>query len=260
MNSNMNKIIDFVRSRVFLVNIALSTVVVLILVFFTYLWLNSFTNHGETVKVPDLKGMKFSRLESLLEGSTLKVVISDSSVFVLDKPAGIVIDQDPPANEEVKEGRTIYVTITRSVPPQVKLPNLSDVSKRQAEAILFSYGLKTGDVSYQPDVAKDVVLAVRFKGRELKVGDEIPKGSVLELVLGDGLGNTSVDIPNLVGLTLDEALFVLRACSLKTGAVEFEGILKDSSDARVFRQIPSYGDTTDLQQGDQIDLFLMQSR
>ena len=43
-----------------------------------------------------------------------------------------LIDQDPEPNDKVKENRTVYITITKTVAPKIKMPNLIDVSYKQA--------------------------------------------------------------------------------------------------------------------------------
>ncbi|MFM1746095.1 MAG: hypothetical protein RLZZ630_2032 [Bacteroidota bacterium] len=254
----MSNLVLFLRSRAFLIQLLLSSLVAFLVLVAIYFWLDRFTKHGETVVVPELRNIPFLRIENLLEGTQFNYEIADSSVFLIDKPPGTIIDQDPAPGQLVKEGRTIYVTVTRKIPPQVKIPHLTDVSKRQAEAILMSYGLRSGDVIYEADVAKDVVLGLRFKGRELGLGDEVPKGSSIDLVLGDGKGNTETGIPVLIGLTLDEARFVLEASGLIAGEVEFDESVRDTTLARVFRQEPMPGDSVVLLQGETVGLFLTQ--
>lgn len=250
--------IEFLRSRVFFIQLGLALLVMLLILMVTYNWLGSYTNHGETVSVPNLKDMKYADLEKFLKDKSFNVKISDSSIYILDKPAGVVVEQDPAPNELVKEGRTIYVAITRTVLPQVKMPNLVDVSQRQAEAILNSYGLKVGNLIYKPDLAKDAVLEIMSKGRILKAGDEITKGSVVDLVLGDGIGSTDVLVPQLVNLSLEEAMFVLQGSSLNIGELEFDGTISDSSAAKIYMQDPTPSDTSYLKQGESIKLYLRQ--
>lgn len=255
----MNAMIQFLRSKKFITHFLVSNLIVVILLVITYQWLNAYTNHGETVTVPNVVGMKFKDLEKVLGDKSMKVEVADSSVFMLDKPPGVVIDQDPAANEMVKEGRTIYVTITRTVPPQVKLPDLRDVSQRQAEAILASYGLKVGQLIYKPDLAKNAVLAVVFKGRDMRPGDELAKGSTVDLVLGDGVGNTEVLVPVLKGMTYDEVMFVLQGSSINPGTIVFDKEVTDTTLAKVYRQIPEPGDSAFIHQGESIDLFFTQT-
>src|SRR5688572_17356398 len=138
----------------------------------------------------------------------------------------------------------------------IKMPDLVDVSLRQAEAILQSNGLKTGNLVYRPDLAKNAVLAQLYKGAEIKPGSDISKGSVIDLVLGDGLGNTMVSVPNLVTLTKSEAMFVLKASSLTIGSVYFDEDVKNPETAKVYRQNPSYSDSSTIAQGQAVDIYL----
>ncbi len=252
----MQKILSFLKSKTFLLQLSIIVGVLFFSTFGVYSWLNTYTNHGETITVPDLRGMKFSELESFLSNKSLRIKISDSSVFILGKPPGVVIEQDPAPSELVKENRTVYVTITRTVAPQVKIPNLVDVSHRQAEAILNSYGLKVGTLTYRPDLAKDAVLTILNNGRTLKTGDELPKGSVIDLVLGDGIGNTDVPVPQLIGLTLEEVMFVLQGSQLNAGATVYDASVVDTTTAKVYRQVPMPGDSVFVKQGESIDLYL----
>lgn len=252
----MSQIAKFFTSKTFVTQLGMIVVLLFGIFFFTYRWLNAYTNHGETITVPDLRGMKLEQLNAFLESKHLQVKVSDSTSYLLDKEPGTVIEQDPAANDKVKEGRTIYVTITKKVPPGVKLPNLVDVSRRQAEAMLASYGLVVGSITYKPDLAKDAVLSFIVKGVTMSPGTQVPKGTVVDLVLGDGLGNTEVTIPQLVGLSLDEALFVLQGSQLVPGQTLFDAGVKDTSKAVIYKQVPDPADTTVIHQGESIDLYL----
>jgi beta-lactam-binding protein with PASTA domain len=222
---------------------------------FLYRWLDSYTDHGNSVSVPDLRGMNIKAMNGFLRGKNLNYKIADSSAYMLETKPGTIIEQDPRPDEKVKHGRTIYLTITRSEAPMVKLPQLKDVSLRQAEAILAAAGLRMGEQIFKPDLAKNAVLSMMIKGRELKAGTEVPKGSAIDLIVGDGLGNTLVTVPSLIGLTYDEALFVLKGSSLNIGSLFFEGFIRDTLNAKVYDQHPSPGDA-DINQGEAIDLYL----
>ena len=98
-------------SKKIIVHLIASIAALLLVVYILVSWLGTYTNHGETVTVPNLKGMKYSELKEFLESKNLDVKISDSSMFLLDKGPGVVVEQDPGPNEQVKEGRSIYVSI-----------------------------------------------------------------------------------------------------------------------------------------------------
>ncbi len=248
--------LKFLSSKTFLIHLSLLMVLVFSLLTITYYWLGAYTNHDETIVVPDLKGKPWRSLEQGLNLKHLRMQIADSSIYIVDQPGGQVIEQDPVPGSRVKENRAIYVTVSKILPPQVKMPNIIDVSDRQAEAILLSYGLKTGGRKYQPDLAKDAVLEISTRGRVLHPGDEVPKGTVIDMLLGDGFGNTQVKVPMLINLTADEAIFVLNGSKLATGSVSYDSDVKDTTTAVVYRQWPMAGDTTTLKQGEPVDIYL----
>lgn len=245
---------DKLSKRKILIHLVASIATMIIILFTLVSWLSSYTNHGETVTVPNIKGMKYAELKEYLGNKNLEVKISDSSMFLLDKGPGVVVEQDPRPNEQVKEGRTIYVSITRTVPPQVKMPNLIDVSQRQAEAILFSYGLRLGSMIYKPDLAKGAILEMSCKGKLLKAGESIAKGSRIDLVLGDGVGITDVAVPNLLNLSLEEAVFVLKGSALNVGEVSYPSGKLDSVNFFVVEQMPMPGDSVFIKQGESVSL------
>ena len=246
----------FLSSKTFFIHLSLFIVLVVGILIMTYYWLGAYTNHGETIVVPDLKGKPWKSLEQGLTLKHLKMQIADSSIYIVDQPGGQVIEQDPPPGSRVKENRSIYLTVSKFVPPQVKMPNVIDVSDRQAEAILMSYGLKTGQRKYQPDLAKNAVLEISTNGRVLHPGDEVPKGTIIDMLLGDGFGNTQVKVPMLINLTIDEAIFVLTGSKLATGSITYDDDVKDPSSAIVYRQWPVAGDSTSLKQGEPVDIYL----
>ena len=139
------------------------------------------------------------------------------------------------------------------------MPNLIDVSLRQAEAILQTYGLKTGEFIYRADLAKNAVLEQKFHGREIKPGTPVNKGSMIDLVLGDGVGTSKVAVPELVGLTKSEALFVLKGSSLNVGAVIYDENIRDSLTAKIYRQFPLPSDSASINEGEAIDIYLTQT-
>ncbi len=248
-------LIQFLKTRFFWINILVIFTVIIMSIGLVYKWLDSYTDHGNSVSVPDLKGMNIQKVNDFLRTKNLSFKIADSSVYLLDQKPGTIVEQDPQPDEKVKQGRTIYLTITRSSAPMVKVPALKDVSLRQAEAILAASGLRMGEQIFKPDLAKNAVLSMMINGRELKAGTDVPKGSAIDLIVGDGLGNTIVTVPSLIGLTYDEALFVLKGSSLNIGSLFFDGVIKDTLNAKIYDQNPAPDNNT-INQGEAIDLYL----
>lgn len=149
-------------------------------------WLEKSTNHGQEITVPDLRKLTLSKVSEKLEGIELEYVLVDSVDYRSDFPPLSVVQQDPFPGEKVKSHRKIYIKINSSTFGNIKLPELIQTSYRQAVPTLKAAGLQLGTVTYVPNIGKDMVLEVYCKGRKLKAGEKIKKGSKIDLVLGDG--------------------------------------------------------------------------
>lgn len=250
-----SKVFRFLSSKSFVINLGIAGTISIIGLLGVYAMLGSYTHHGQIIKVPDLRGMNSDSLGTYLNSLHLRFKIIDS-LYESGKQPGEVLDQDPASGSGVKQERTIYVSINSVKPPKVKMPDLVDVSFRQAEAILQTYGLVTGQVSYQPDLAKNAILKQLFKGVVIKPGTEIYKGSAIDLVLGDGTGTSDLPVPELFGLTRNEAEFVLQGSGLALGLVSFSPGVKDSASATVYKQEPEATLNSVIRRGDAIDIFL----
>ena len=250
----------FIFSRNFLFHLIGALVFYSICMLLFVVFVRGYTKHGESITVPDVRGKTYDEASRILQKSKLEFRISDSS-YVENKPPLAIIDQTPVANSKVKEYRTIYLTVNARSAPEVKMPDLKDASLKQATMILESYGMKIGQLVYKPDLAKNVVLDQQFEGHSIIPGTVIKKGSVIDLVLGDGLGETTVDVPNLIGLSLREARFVLEGSSLNLGAVVADNTVNgDTLDAIVYRQIPEADNPErKMNAGEGVDVFITSS-
>ncbi|MEI6508805.1 MAG: PASTA domain-containing protein [Bacteroidota bacterium] len=246
---------NFIKS--FGVHIVTIAVVIILIFTTTSLILNSYTRHGESLTVPDIKGMKISEAINLLTEKKLRYVITDS-VYISDKPTLSVVEQNPVSQSKVKEGRIIYLTINANEAPTILMPQLIDISMRQASTILLSAGLKAGKIIYKPDIAQNVVLDMVYKGRSIKAGTKITKGATIDLILGDGLDGSDVPLPDLKGLTMEEASNLISSSSLNMGSVFYQGVIKDTVSAKVVKQIPEYTDGKMVRGGQAVDLFIKQ--
>jgi beta-lactam-binding protein with PASTA domain len=236
----------------------------LLIVFFLSLgWITGF---GKTAKVSSVVGQSYVAAQQQLEKEGFEVVILDS-IYVDSVAKLAVIRQTPEADEIVKAGRTIYLTINRMVPPQVEMPSLVGFSLKSAELYLQSLQLKLGAITYKPDFARNAVLDQLFNGVPIAQGVKIPLGSTISLVIGTGLGGEETDVPNLVGLTYPEALNQLSLQGINLGSVLSVETIKDSAASFVFRQTPGYLSNkldsltgmpliNKIRQGQLIDLYL----
>ena len=165
-------------------NLIMLVVVSIVLLIVLWFWMKDYSHHGESVEVPQVKGMLLPDAEYELEKQGLVVVISDSS-YNRNLPAGTVLEVTPDAGSKVKAGRNIYLTINTRNVPTLPIPDIADnCSLREAEARLKSLGLKLGPIEYAPG-DKDWVLSVKCKGRTVVAGDRVEIDCPITLVVGN---------------------------------------------------------------------------
>ncbi|MFD2164307.1 PASTA domain-containing protein [Paradesertivirga mongoliensis] len=250
----MNKFLAYLRTETFRRNLIIAIISVVLFILLIFFSLRYYTRHGEGVPVPKLQGLPVEKAIELLEAQGLGYQID--SVYQIDKAPGMVVEQDPDPNTNVKLNRTIYLTIITRTAPDVGFPDIFEKTFLEARAILGNYGIKIGDTSYISDIARDRVLKVQFGGKQVSTGDMIPKGSTISLVLGDGRGASEVDLPPVTGLTLSEAIMALRGSQLNLGVVTYENVT-DTASATVIKQFPALSDSlTKVSIGTSVDLIL----
>lgn len=232
----MSKFGAYIKSASFGKTLLFAAGTVLAVVLIAFFSLNYYTRHGSGIPVPKLKGLNIDRAIQLLDEQGFEYKID--SAYIADQPPGTVIEQDPDPETNVKEGRVIYLTIVTTQAPMVSLPDMEQNNYREALATLANYGLKLGDTSYRSDIARDRVLEVRFGGKVIGPGTKLPKGSSVDLVLGDGQGASEVDIPDLLNQDLDAARFAIKGAGLTLGTVTYEGTITDSSNVIIVAQSP----------------------
>ena len=139
------------------------------------------------------------------------------------------------------------------------MPDVSDVSYRQADAMLKAIGLNVSNVEYSPSEYKDLVVAVKYRGRTIQAGTRIPEGSFVILVVGSGMGGESVSVPSLKGLTLEEARRDALNNSVIVGAIEYDVQPSGDEDQYVvYRQKPAAGQQ--VESGKRIDIWLSKDK
>jgi beta-lactam-binding protein with PASTA domain len=143
----------------------------------------------------------------------------------------------------------------------VSLPDIIDAPYISAAATISNYGLKIGDTTYKPDIARNHVLEVRFAGQPIQAGTKLPKGSKIDLVLGDGAGASEVEIPDLANQQLDEAKFALKYSGLLLGTITYEGTITDSTNLVIVSQMPMKTDSvTKVPNGTRINVTVTQGK
>lgn len=247
---------EFFTSRVFFKHVGLAMLATIILFWISLQLISLFTRHGNESAMPNYIGKLFSEVENIAPENEFEFVITDS-IYDENKEPGTIIIQDPPPFSKVKSNRKVYVTIVASIPEMVEMPNLIDLSLRQAMAEMNSLDLRVNNIEYIPHFAQNTVRGQKYRGRMISSGTEIPRGSKIDLVLGDGHREGGLRVPMLIGKTYEEALDLLIMSSLNVGTENF--IDNDNPEnVRVFRQDPPPG--TQFPLGGFVNLWMRSSQ
>ena len=176
--------------------IAMALVVILLIVGVNY-GLDWYTHHGESIRVPNIEGMRIDKARETMEECGLEIVVTDSG-YNRQLPADCVLTQNPGAGLTVKSGHTIYVTINSSNSPSVAIPDVVDNSSyREAEAKLISLGFKVLPPQYVTG-EKDWVYGVSCNGRKVSTGERISIEQPLTLLVGSGQYGADEEL-NVIG-------------------------------------------------------------
>lgn len=245
----------FLFSKKFLVNLIAASAFGAVLVAGVFWYMDHYTDHGVTFEVPDFRGISIDSLEAAFDTTELNFMIVDS-IYSDEIPRGSVAEHDPLPGSMVKRNRVVYITANAWLKQQVQMPDLVNLSLRQAKAKLESSGLRMGELTYTPDIAKNAVLKQFARGVEIEKGTSIVKGATIDLEMGDGLSSSRVPIPYLLYRDLAAATEAIKAASLNVGAVVIDTPITDTAYVKVYRQIPSHNPNRLLRMGSFVDLFL----
>lgn len=239
-------------------NVVLAAVVGMALLFAAVVWLSKFTQHGKEVVVPTVTGMYVEEAEILAHNEGLTIQVIDST-YNRKMPLGTIVDQNPRAESHAKSGRSVYVIVNAKAIRKVPVPDLRDVSYRQAEATLKAIGLEVEEVEYEPSEYKDLVLDMRYAGHSVEAGERISEGSKLTLVVGFGQGTELVAVPDLTGKTVEEVRTRLLSGRLILGSVDYDEDVTESNKDMfvVYRQSESAGNS--ILEGSRIDVWMTTS-
>ncbi|NOT52271.1 MAG: PASTA domain-containing protein [Chitinophagaceae bacterium] len=249
----------FITHRPLWVNI-LAGIVLAFAIFFLFLSsLKCLTGHGRSAAVPSVAGKTYEEARQILKKAGFSVDIQDS-IYVDTMRPRTVIKQIPDADEIVKRNRTVYLVVSRAVPPIVEMPNLVGYSFRNAQMVLINMGLKIGDTTFKPDFARESVLEQIYNGSAIKPGAQIRKGSVISLVLGDGIGKREFAVPTITGMQFCEVRELLEQYGVVIGAIVMDANVSDTCSAWIFKQNPErYDDEkkiNHIRSGQTMDLWL----
>ncbi len=229
-----------------------------IILAFIFLWavlksLDAFTRHGEVYIVPDFKGQTVDSLIDQNYNEFFDLIVIDS-VYDRFLAKGSVIMQHPLPGSRVKQGRHVYITIVAEMPETVMMPNLKNLSLRQALVTLESVNLDLGILEYVDYFARNAVLEQVINDEPIEPGTEVNVGTKVDLQVGKGEMDINIPVPVLIARKRKEAIKELHYAYLNVGKEHFlDG--EDSTKARVYKTSPLPLKDNFLNLGDKVDIW-----
>jgi len=249
----------FLVSKVFLVNLLIALLLLSGGLYATLNYLEDYTLHGKSMEVPNLINYQLEEAKDVLSESEAFSAVVNDSIFKKGVPGGTILDQNPKGGKTVKQDRKIYLSIAAVSPPMVDMPNLVDLSLRQATALMETYSFEVGKLTYKPDLCRNCILEQLVAGVKIEAGDKIERGATVDLVVGQGLGNELTSVPYLIEFNTSLAEELLKTKSLNLGGVLYDESVQSAEDtlaALVYKQIPFYSEAPIARMGSAVDIYL----
>ena len=234
--TKMNKIKNFFQNHkaVKVILIALIFIIVFVAsIGITLSVMNS--KNPKDVLLPNLVGLTLDEAKSKGAESKLEINVADEK-YDVKIPEGQIISQDPKyqANFTVKEGRTINVVVSKGQ-EIVKVTKLIGKTKDEARKEAKALGIELEiEEDYNDDVEAGIVVE-----QDKQEGEEVLAGSKVKIKVS--LGIEQVEVPNLTGLSEDEAKKKITEAKLKwirtdriKDSSKGQGVVEQSISAKSF--------------------------
>lgn len=183
-------------TNIFVKNLLLMAIIAVVLVAGVLIGLSYYTKHNEWIAVPNLKGLQIEEAGNILRSTELKYEIV-SSLYDTGQPPGSIVEQIPKENSNIKKGRKVFLYIQAEGEQMISIPDLKDMSRRQAESQLNTLGFTDIKIAEVPSVYKGLVISLSYEGKEVVPGQKIPKGAPLRMTVGAGGESVADSIPSI---------------------------------------------------------------
>ena len=203
---------------------------VLLIFLFNSVLMPLYVKHTTLVKVPNVVGMNFMDAKNVIEDAGLDVKQGDLK-YDETKPIGVVLDQNPQAEQFVKGGRRVYLMVCGGE-QLIEVPKLTGKTLRDAKFSLEQRNLKIGDIAkkFSYDSPEDVVLS-----QIIQPGSKVKKSTKIDLIVSNGPQLGNIVVPDLIGKKLEDAKKAITDAKLKVGKLTYL-----SSDLPVGQVIDQY--------------------
>lgn len=234
------------------------------LLMITSWWLKCYTRHGQSIELPDFIGKNFEEANRIASKHDFELVKIDS-VFKVDQPGSIILQQNPLPGSHVKEDRKVYLVVTKHTAdliPLSALPKLYGQSYESKSAELKKgFDITTMIAGYIYDAGPvNYIMGVIYQGDTLlnnkieRLDYSIPKGGTLGMILSKDTG-ADISLPNVVCMNYTAAAFLLNSLGLVVDEIE-EDVLNNKNESYVTHQEPLFDADYSIKSGDTVHIYL----
>ena len=209
---------SLLTNKKFYLNIGVALVLFFLIILVAVLSLKSWTRHGESITLPDFRELPIEDLKQFAKDNGLNYKIIDSVYNDYLAPGTIVL-QDPYPNSGVKRGRNIYVSIVSSLPESVVMPNVVNLSVRQAVSLIYGNDLTISKINFVSGFDKNAVQKQLIDDEVVEPGTKLKKFTAVTLVASKGEHSERHKAPNIKGLTKKEAIQRIYQNSFNVGNI-----------------------------------------
>lgn len=197
------------------------------------------------IEVPDVVNLPVEEAQQVLEEKGLKAIITEEYSDEVEE--GIVISQSEEPGKKVKRGREITLVVSKG-PEMLEVPDVRGKSQDEAEMELQNAGFDNivVETAFHDEVPQGNVIDQNPRS------GKHPKSTTIELLVSKGKEPVTVDMPNLVGLQLDEAQAKINSLNLVLNEPILYRESKEYLEGQVMGQTP--GPNEKVEEGTKVTL------
>jgi len=248
--------LHFLKKKNFYINLLIILFLCVFLLWLTFRLLDKYTRHDKVYTMPDFVGQDYRQVKHNYAKDFHFILID--SVYPKGQQPGSIYQQDPLPGSKIKKGRNVYTIIVAETPEMTVMPNLKNISLREAIGRLESSGLDVDFIEYQDYSYKNNVIEQYYKGEVINPGSELVKGSKIVLRVGIGQDKLNIKVPNLIGKPATEAKRLLNLAGLNLGTETLED--SDSIQYQCVKKMRPGPSSGSVRPGTYVDLTYHSSR
>ena len=246
----------FLKKKKFFINLLIILALCGVLLWITFRLLDKYTRHDKVYTMPDFIGQDYRQVKHDYAKDFHFILID--SVYPKGQQPGSIYQQDPLPGSKIKKGRNVYAIIVAVMPEKTIMPNLKNLSLREALGRLESSGLDVERLDYQNYSYKNNIIDQYYNGQPIKEGTELVKGSKIVLKVGIGQDKTRIKVPNLIGKPASETKRLLNLAGLNLGNEVYED--NDSTQYMCVRRMSPGPSSGSVNVGTTIDVWYHSSK